>query len=450
MIARPAAESLMSTPPPVPAYEPSPAMPTAARPALPPPPFLHARLPLLDILRGFALPGILLMNIEWFTRPMVEIGFGIPPSYSPVDHATSWLIFVLVQGKFWLLFSLLFGAGFTVMRQRLIASGRPFVWPYLRRCAALFVLGIAHALLLWAGDILHTYAVAGVGLLIVSMLTDSDPRRAAGCRGAAGATIFLMFTGLLTLFTVLYLVAPNLGLHEPGEIEAARATFDAAQAQAVAAYSAGSWPEVTAQRGVDLLDAMKTDLFVVPVALGVFLIGSWLLDSGRLSRPQEHLRFHKAVAFVALPIGLLITAAGSWHSTGSVDGQSSAATMISQWTHWSGAPLMTFGYIGIVTLLALQPSIGGVLRRWLAPSGQMALTNYLMASAICSTLFFGYGFGLWGQVSRLGQVGLVAAILVLQCAVSAWWLRRFRYGPLEWLWRAATWLELPPMRRSAA
>jgi uncharacterized protein len=413
--------------------------------------FLHERLPLLDILRGFALPGILLMNIEWFTRPMVEIGYGIPPSSPTADFVTSWLIVVFVQGKFWLLFSLLFGAGFTVMRQRLVASGRPVAWPYVRRCLTLLALGIAHAVLLWPGDILHTYALSGLLLLAVSTFTDRDPRVAAGCRGIAGATIFLGFTALLTVFTAMYLVTGgNAGVPEQAEFDAALATFEATRTQAIAAYTSGSWSEVTAQRWVDLLDAASSDVFLVPVALGIFLIGSWLLDSGRLSRPQQHLRFHRAMVWIALPVGLLITVAGAWRSTGSVDGHTSAADMIHQWTHWTGAPLMTLGYIGIVTLLALQPAVGAFLQRWLAPSGRMALTNYLMASAICSTLFYGYGFGLWGQVTRPAQVGIVAAVLLLQCVVSAWWLARFHYGPMEWLWRAATWLQWPPLRRSAA
>jgi uncharacterized protein len=105
------------------------------------------------------------------------------------------------------------------------------------------------------------------------------------------------------------------------------------------------------------------------------------------------------------------------------------------------------GYVGVLALLSLRPVAGGWLRRWIAPSGRMALTNYLMATVICTTLFYGTGFGLWGQVSRVGQVGIVVVVLVVQVLVSRWWLRRFRYGPMEWLWRAATWLQWPAMRR---
>ena len=104
---------------------------------------------------------------------------------------------------------------------------------------------------------------------------------------------------------------------------------------------------------------------------------------------------------------------------------------------------MTLGYIGVLALASLRPRLGPWLRDWIAPSGRMALTNYLMASLVLSTLFYGYGLGLYGQVSRVAQVGLVLALLVVQVLASRWWLARHRYGPLEWLWRAFTWWRVP-------
>ena len=117
--------------------------------------------------------------------------------------------------------------------------------------------------------------------------------------------------------------------------------------------------------------------------------------------------------------------------------------MLAQALAWTGAPLMTIGYIGVLALASLHPRLGPWLRDWLAPSGRMALTNYLMASVVLSTLFYGYGFGLYGQVSRVGQVGIVLALLVVQVLMSRWWLARHRYGPLEWVWRWFTWWRRP-------
>src|SRR3546814_1950922 len=117
------------------------------------------RILALDAIRGFALLGIFLMNVEWFTRPMQELGSGIAPGATGLDHAVAWLVYVFVQGKFWVLFSLLFGMGFAVMSAR-AGDSATFNKAYLRRCAVLLLFGVAHAVLLWPGDILHSYAVA--------------------------------------------------------------------------------------------------------------------------------------------------------------------------------------------------------------------------------------------------------------------------------------------------
>lgn len=402
----------------------------------PPLPESPDRIALLDIVRGVALPGILLMNIEWFTRWPGELGQGFEPGIAGIDHLAAWLILVLVQGKFWLMFALLFGAGFTVMQQRAQAAGRPFVAPYLRRTAFLFVLGIAHALLIWVGDILHTYALAALGLLL---FRNVEPL----WRGVAGASLFLLPTVLLAGSTAMYLLVPALGEMQAAAVDE---TFAARAAEAAHIYANGDWPAITGQRVRDFLENAWSEFFLVPVALGVFLFGSWLLAAGILSRPHEHLRVHRWFAFAALPLGLALCAWGASLASG-MGPAPTAAEMLAQFLGWVGAPLLMLGYVGALALASLRAGTGAWLRHWIAPSGRMALTNYLMASVICTTLFYGTGFGLWGQVSRTGQVGIVVVVLVLQVLLSRWWMQRFRYGPLEWLWRAVTWLQWPAMRR---
>ena len=117
--------------------------------------------------------------------------------------------------------------------------------------------------------------------------------------------------------------------------------------------------------------------------------------------------------------------------------------MLAQALQWTGAPLMTIGYIGVLALAARRPRLGPWLREWIAPAGRMALTNYLVASLVLSTLFYGYGLGWYGQVSRAGQVGIVLVLFAAQAVASRWWMARHRYGPLEWVWRAFTWWRLP-------
>jgi uncharacterized protein len=401
----------------------------------PPLPDDPARIALLDIVRGVALPGILLMNIEWFSRWPGELGSGFEPGIAGVDRLAAWLILVLVQGKFWLLFSLLFGAGFAVMEQRARAAGRPFVAPYLRRAAFLFVLGVAHAVFVWVGDILHTYAVAAVALLL---FRNVEPL----ARGIAGVLLVLLPTLLIAASTATYLLMPGLG----AEAAAPDPAFVEQAASASRVYATGDFAAITAQRIDDVLSNMSSELFMLPIALGVFLVGSWLLATGVLSRPGEHRRFHQVLAFGAMPVGIALSAWGATLATG-IGPAPTDAEMLAQFLGWVGAPVLMLGYVGALALLSLRPGAGAWLREWIAPSGRMALTNYLIASLVCTSLFYGYGAGLWGQVPRAAQVGLVVAITVAQVVASRAWLRRFRMGPFEWTWRAATWLAWPRMRR---
>lgn len=426
----------MTSPPPIPELAPAP--PRVGAPAAwiaASASATAARIDLLDILRGFALPGILLMNIEWFSRPIVELGSGLPAGLEGADWLAAWLIHVLVQGKFWVLFSLLFGAGFAVLQARADAGGTSFVVPFVRRATMLFVIGIAHAVLLWIGDILHSYALAAIGLL---MFRGIEPL----ARGVTGVLIFAFVTLGIGASALMFLLSPAHGAAAPG-VDPQLAAESAASA---AIYLHGDYAAVTAQRIVEFRDGLLSDWFMVPVALSIFLIGSWLLGAGPLSRPDAHRRFHRVLAFAVFPVGLSMCVWGALLATG-MSPEPTDAEMLAQFLGWLGAPLMTLGYIGGLALLSLRAGAGDFLRRWLAPAGRMALTNYLMASLICSTLFYGYGFGLYGQVSRSAQVGIVGAVFLFQTFASRWWLARFRYGPMEWLWRAFTWWRLPPLRR---
>ena len=371
------------------------------------------------------------MNIEWFTRWPGEMSSPLPEGVSAADHLAGWLILVFVQGKFWLMFALLFGAGFAVMQARAAASGTPFARPYLRRATLLFAFGVAHALLLWVGDILHTYALAALGLLLFARVGPLG-------RGVAGGMIFGLVTVGIAATALMYLLNPALGGGAP-TVDAAKA---AQSVEVSAIYAHGDFAAVTVQRARDFATQLGADVILVPIALSVFLVGSALLDGGPLSRPGSHPRFHRAMAFGAFPLGLAMIVWAAYLATG-IGPEPTDAEMLSQALQWTGAPLMTLGYVGMLALAAQRPRLGRWLREWLAPSGRMALTNYLMASLVFSSLFYGYGLGWYGQVSRVGQVGLVLALCAVQIVLSRWWMARHRYGPLEWAWRAFTWWRLP-------
>lgn len=407
---------------------PAPAAPTADR----------DRLPVMDILRGFALFGIFLMNIEFFTRTLQTYSGGVPPSEG-WDYAFGLAIYVAVQGKFWVLFALLFGMGFALMRERAARAGRPFVGLYLRRTLLLALFGALHIAFVWVGDILFAYAITALLLMMFAWL-----------RGTAawvvGALVYVGMAGLWLLMGIGLMFMPD-SMMEPVRAEMLGLVAEAERAAAV--YREGGFVEITAQRLSDFQFLATGALpFQVPMMLGVFLIGSWLVGTGRLADPVAHRGFFMKLAVGGLSLGALGVAASL--SLGSqfdlVEGFAES-TLAMGLMSLGNLPL-ALGYLAIVVLLATGPlrNAFGLL----APAGRMALTNYLLQSVVGTLVFYGYGLGMWGEIGRSGQVGIVLVVFVAQVAFSHWWLARFRFGPMEWLWRAGTYLQWPPMRRVAS
>lgn len=395
------------------------------------------RLPVMDILRGFALLGILLMNIEFFTRTLQSYSGGVTPSEG-WDHVFGIGIYAAVQGKFWVLFALLFGMGFAMMRDRAMAAGRPFAPLYLRRTALLAVFGALHIALVWVGDILLAYAITALLLLAFAWL-----------RGTAawvvGGGLYLVMAGLWLLMG-LGLIAMPESMMAPVRAEMLGIVAESERAAAV--YRDGGFVEITRQRLSDFQFLFTGAIpFQVPMMLGVFLIGTWLVGTGRLADPVAHRGFFVKLAvggFVLGALGVASSLALGAHFD-LVEGFGEATVAMGLMS--LGNLPLALGYLAIVVLLASGPLRGpfGLL----APAGRMALTNYLLQSIIGTFIFYGYGLGLWGEIGRSGQVAIVLAVFAAQVVFSHWWLARFRFGPMEWLWRAGTYLQWPPMRRTA-
>jgi len=390
------------------------------------------RIVLLDVLRGFALLGILLMNIEGFAGPLNAALTGVDPALSGANRAADALVYFFVQGKFYTLFSLLFGMGFAVMSGRAELARRPFVPMYLRRGGGLLVIGLAHALLLWSGDILVSYALLSLLLLAFA---EAPTRWLPGI----AVIVYLVASGWVLLFGLM----GTLAQHDPGwQQEMARIGADWQQSVEAQrqAYGHGSYLQATAQRVADLGESLRGLLVNGPTMLGMFLLGAWFLRSGVIAAPERHARLFAALRWGALPLGLAAMAASyaiaPWMDPARLDLTSSLAWALASLANL----LMCLGYLGWVTRLA--PAL-----RWLAPAGRMALSNYLLQSLVCTLLFYGYGFGAFEQLSRAWQVPFALALFGVQVLASRWWLQVFRFGPVEWLWRGFTYLRLPPLRR---
>ncbi len=449
------------------------------------------RIAALDVIRGFALIGIFLMNVEWFTRPISELGRGIDPSLHGLDYAVSWAVYVFVQGKFWTLFSLLFGIGFAVMLGRAESRGRAFVTPYLRRILGLMLFGIAHFILIWTGDILHNYAITALALLLVVTrnlklwlgLLASFATMAVVLKSEAvvGAVILLVLVGVLmfflhrgsvarywkwgvTLYSLMFVlgligagvtaVYPQIRSPETAEQASKREQRLAERAkervEEIRIDSRGTYAEAVRYRGEKFAEDVPQAVGLSFMALPMFMIGFWFVRAGVVARLREHAALFRRLAAWTLPIGMAMTLLSVWlvpsfpgDGMGGRDPMRMTAVSLFQ----LGALLLCLGYFaGLVLLLGTRAG------RWLAPlgyAGRMALTNYIGASLAGTLFFFGYGLGYWGQLSRPGQMAFVVVVFALQVAFSYLWLRHFRYGPLEWAWRALTYWQLPPMRRKA-
>lgn len=418
------------------------------------------RINALDVLRGFALLGIFLMNIEFFSKTMQAIGDpGIDPTMSGIDYWFDALIYFFVQSKFWTLFSLLFGMGFAVMIDRAAAAGRPFVPAYLRRTTGLLLIGLVHAVLIWAGDILVTYAIGAFTLLVlrgmrhgwyrITKKASPSPTKARTLAWL-GSILYVLPLVLMVFFTGLAQLADK----PKDPVETAQTAERIAEhgrmrERAEIVYSQGSYAEAINQRAADTAEQLGGSIGFMPFVLGVFLIGAALIRSGVVARSGEHLPALRRFRNGMLPAGFAIMALSTWLGTSFPMGGMDFSQSVQIATYLLAGLVLALAY-GATLVVALHGALGPWLQRWLAPAGRMALTNYLTQSVVCTLLFYHYGAGLWGQVGRAGQVLLVLGIYSTQLMLSRWWLARFNYGPMEWVWRAITYWRLPAMRRSPA
>ncbi len=378
------------------------------------------RLIHVDALRGFALLGILAVNMALFSSGFAFTGIADPTFDSWLDDAVEWTIFFLFTMKFYLLFSFLFGYSFTLQMDSAERRGSPFKPAFLRRLAALFVLGIAHAVLLFPGDILATYAVLGLILLAVRNIR---PRTA------------MAIAGLLTVATTVAMVL--VGLSGAIATDPASALIEGARSTEALRGSAG---QVLSEHLKTLPWSLGTLAVQGPLALASFLIGLALGKHRALADPGAHGQVLRLLQWVGLPIGLsgalIFASFGGTHDT--------LATAVG----YATAPLLTAAYVATALRVFQSPRLR-IPTGFLAAGGRMALTNYLTQSLVCALIFTGLGAGLIGKLRPGTVLLLTLGVFVAQLVVSRLWLRLFRYGPVEWLLRAVTYGSWSPASAGA-
>lgn len=388
------------------------------------------RLAGVDALRGFALFGILMVNITYLASAYHGTGVEEPGFGGPLDDAVRFLVATFFEAKFFLLFSFLFGYSFTLQLASAERAGVPFVPRFLRRLGGLFVLGVLHAVLLFPGDILTTYAVLGLVLLALHRIR---PRTAVR-------------TGVALLaVTAAGYVLLALAMHTAGGggVDPALAAADAARATEALRGSPGSVVAAHLEQLPDVASMLL--LFQAPAALAAFLLGLAAGRGGALTDLTSHLGILRRIQAAGFTIGLL---GGLVYAHASLTAPGTAYQAFALGIDVITAPLLAAAYAATVLRLA-HGRRGRTVVAVLAPAGRMTLTNYLTQSLVCVLLFTGFGAALIGRVPPAAVAATALTLFALQVVLSRWWLERHRYGPVERLLRAWTNLSRPDRRPPA-
>jgi uncharacterized protein len=410
--------------------------PTIASPPVIGPVRRQERIEAIDILRGVAILGILIvnMNMRGFSLPEGLPAHELWPNM--VDRTVETLILFFADQQFITLFAFLFGLGLAEQMMRAEAGGARFLPLYLRRLCVLFLIGIAHFLLLWDGDILHAYATDGFILLLFLRRSLKTLLVWAGIM----LGIPLLFFGFTTRYAITGQVNPHvMNWIQYEDLAEDRQTIEEARR----VYSRGTYAEMIKFRAGGLGELLpgNDDAHI----LAGFLLGLYAGRRRIFQHVSAHLAFIRRVQRSALMIGVAGSAVF-------VIGQSNpSATSVMQNVGRMclvfAAPAMSFFYASTI----IRVTEGEAWRRRLAPLasvGRMALSNYVLQSVICTTIFYSYGLALFCKVRPSLGLLLTMIIWLIQIPLSVWWLRRFQFGPIEWLWRSLTYWQRQPMRIS--
>ena len=387
------------------------------------------RIVSLDVLRGVAVLGILVINVRVFSMP--EQTLLNPTIYGDFTGANyyAWLVgHVFAQGTFITLFSALFGAGIVLFIESKERKGQPAMPLHYRRTAWLIAIGMVHAYLLWYGDILVAY---GFCALVLVFCRDWTP---AG-QATAGLLLLLVPSSLEMLAGFI------------GGAEAIASQWTPAAATIAAEVSAyqGGWLGQLDHRVPAAFERQTTGFIGGSFwqVGGVILLGMALYKWGVLTG-ERSIRLYRGLIGVGV-VGVGVVLAGVWYIEAN-DWGADAALFWRQFNYW-GALLVAGGYIGVIVSYTRWRPDGAVTRTF-AAVGRTAFTNYLLQTVVATTVFYGHGLGLFGTVSRVEALGFVVAVWIGQVVCSVLWLRAFRFGPVEWLWRTLTYGERQPIRRS--
>jgi uncharacterized protein len=426
------------------------------------------RITLLDGIRGIALCGILLMNITLFARPITS-GFNLTVlNETSLPDIVTWALQTsILEGSFRGLFSLLFGAGTLLIISRLEkSSGLNAADIYYRRLIWLLLFGLFDAyVLLWPGDILYAYAICGLFLF---------PFRKASLRLISGIVIFLI---AITVYNWWNAHNDRLAMREKGEaalvlekekkeltdkqkgdLEKWKRHLDETKPEALKKKAEketnamlGSYGEVKEELK-PLILRFETKMFYRAIFLDVLifmLLGMILFRTGVLTG-EKPTSFYVTlmVAGYVIGMGYGLINAKAWYDAKFDYYAYIEASVLPVRLYQLQRVCLVMGHIGLIVLMWRSRLAGWIIRLFNAV-GQMALTNYLLQSVICTLVFYGYGLGYFGKLARFELLYFIAGMWFFHVVFSNIWLRYFLFGPAEWLWRSLTYWKVQPIRKAS-
>jgi uncharacterized protein len=374
----------------------------------------------IDVLRGLALFGVIIIHVVFEFRVSIFEQF-LPPIGSPTDRVLKDVLTAALELKAFAVFSFLFGVGLAIQFDRLANNPRRLVL-LVRRLVVLLMIGAVHLFLIWNGDILVEYAIAG--LVVLPLLF--GPRWLA----LLAATASLLFFLAMPLLPPVVQFPSQLWLREH-------------VAEVARVYDHGGFLDILAFQVREIPAIFPLHVLIFPRTVGLFLFGALAWRSGILRRASDHRHLLFRLALGGAVFGAALAAAAEGRALFGWPSLGRAQEVIER---LSGL-LLALGYAATVIAL-VSVAVGHSMLAWAAPVGRMAFTNYLCQSFILGWIFFGYGLGLFGRVSVATALAIGAVLCAVQVGVSAWWLSRYQYGPVEWLWRSLMYGTWQPMVRA--
>ncbi len=398
---------------------------------------LHERIETLDVLRGLAICGILIGNMQWFS------GYGMMPralasQSPPIDQITRFLVHFFIEGKFYSIFSFLFGFGFALQIARAEERGDTKASLFKRRLFWLLVIGLLHAYLLWAGDILSIYALMGFLLISFRRKTNRSLLKWAFALMAVPIVTYLLLYVLFVAF------AP------PGTV----AKVDAAQLEfwpaTIKKVHESSYLQIITDFNLNYIAGRYASLIFemrLPKILAMFLLGFYAYRRGFFQNLSSHQPFIRRVLIYGLLLGIVGNLAFAAFAGHEAVLPPSPAGIVGVISYAFAVPALALFVIALIATL-WQKAAWRRLLACLAPVGRMALSNYLLQTIICVFIFYGYGFGWFARVSASTATLMALGIFLFQILLSALWLKYFSYGPMEWIWRQLTYGRRLSLRQS--